>query len=358
MKRKIGKVEKINERTILFFKISVSIFFFFLFLLIFLSCGGRSYFEKTVYVDGLKGYNFQLHIIDVGDGDCMLVKLPNHKTMIIDTAKADESEKVLSYLTQYFKKEKVSSIDYLVITHPDADHYGGAKKIIEKFDVKTLYRPKCYSQSEKDYLDYDAGYKVLSSKFYDDFILAAYNNEVEIVFNEKGIVINENGVKIEFLSPKEESYSSTNDYSAVLMLTYQTKKFLLTGDISSSVENVLIGDYGNYLKADVLKLAHHGSKSSSSSDFLEKVNPQYAFVCIDKNNRYDCPDIDIKNKLTSLGANVLTTAKYNNFAFTVENDEIKVFYAQGPKIDLPLVFSALFIITCIVWVIPIKIKDN
>lgn len=346
-----------NNFSIIFFKSSISIFLLLLFSILFFVGGGLKLLFPSNCVEKFKSYDFQLHMIDVGQGDAILIKLPENKTMLIDSGSEEKSEKLLSYVKQYLLQEKLNKIDYLILTHPDEDHVGGAIKILQTLKVENLYRPKYYSMYESENLFTYEDYKVSDSIYYNQVILEAYRKGVNITYNEKGIKIVHQGCKVEFLSPSSDNYSSTNDYSAVIMVSYQNKKFLFTGDATSNIEKQLIEEYGENLKADVLKVGHHGSKTSSSQEFLDIVKPKFALITVGKENNYNLPSIEVTNRLHALDAKIMSTEELGSFAFSIVNDKIEIGYISKPICDMSLMFSITVILIFLIWAIPFTIKE-
>lgn len=339
-------------------KLSISAFILAIFLVIFFVLNGVTIFYKTTYVSNFVGNEFQIHAIDVGQGDSFLIKLPGSKTMLIDCGNEESGEVVKSYISQYFAKEKTSQIDYFVLTHTDLDHIGGAKEIVNNFAVKNLYRPKCYCKYESEHLADKEDYKISYSSTYDYCLKKAYQNNTNIVFNQRGITIEESGFKIEFLSPYKDTYSNSNDYSAVIMISCNGKKALFTGDAGKDIENNLISQYGNDLKADILKLGHHGANASSSEEFLNKVNPSYAILSVDKNNNYNLPSVEVLNKLHIKNINIESTSNLGNFAISIKNDDIVVSGQSQNRVDVALILSITIILLLITWALPIKIENK
>lgn len=336
----------------IFIKLGISIFFLILFSFLFIFLGGMTYFEKANYVKEFKNYNFELHAINVGQGDSFLIKFPNKKVMMIDTGDEKHFDVLSSYTNQFLSNEKIKNIDYLVLTHADEDHLGSAAKFIDKYNVLNIYRPKQYSLNEGEYIATDEGFNTSDSQHYDNAITKAYEKGINIIYSEKGISFFEQGCKIEFLSPALNNYSNDNDYSAVIMLTYQTKKFLLTGDISKNIEETLISTYGDYLKADVLKLAHHGSKTSNTEAFIEKVNPEYAILSVAQKNSYNLPDAELIDSLNEKEIKIISTAEKGNFVFSVANDKVVVAYEKAHNENIPLLFVVSMVVILIIWTIP------
>lgn len=334
----------------------MSFFFVTIFCIVFFLCGGPLLLKKVIYVDGFYDYDFQVHVINVDKGDSILVKFPNNKIMLIDSGEEKYSDIVISYINQFMKVENINKIDYFVLSHPDFDHVGGATKIIESFDVINIFRPKIYSNYEYENIENLEDYAVSDTLSYDNAIDCGYRKGCNMIFTEKGITLNENGVKVEFLSPSLSYYNNSNNYSAVIMMTYQDKKFLFTGDAESLIEENLINDYGDYLKADVLKIAHHGSKTSSTQEFLNKVMPEYGLLCVGRDDSF--PNIDVVNRFNDVGTKLIYTTS-GNFAMSVKNNEIVLANEAKPSCDMALLASIFIILLLLLWAYKFKwLKSN
>ena len=230
------------------------------------------------------GDTLRVNYIDVGQGDSIFIELPNKETMLIDAGEAYEADNVINYI----KNLGISKIDYIVGTHPHTDHIGGLEEVINTFDVGSIYMPKATSTS-KTYLD----------------LLTTISDKGLKVKNAKSgvVVLDENDLKLEFIAPNSDSYSELNNYSAVLNLTYLDNKFLFMGDAETLSEDEVTCD----VDADVIKVGHHGSDSSSSVEFVKKVSPEYDIIMVGEGNSYNHPYQSIIDRYLSVGANVLRT---------------------------------------------------
>ncbi len=331
-----------------YIKLSFTIFFVVIYVILFIFFDGVTFFESQNYSSSFQGNPFQIHVIDVENGDAIFIKLPNNKTMLIDTGEEIYYDRLSSYIRQYNHFEKSNSIDYLLLTHEDSDHIGSAKKIIENFNVKRIYRPKLYSMFEKENILNEFDYKVSSSNDYNNVIKAAFQNNCELMFSQSGTIINEGDCQIEFLLPMETLFNNSNNDSAVIMLSYQSKKFLFTGDIEYQAEEKLIEKYGDKLKADVLKVAHHGSATSSSQRFLNYVQPDKAILSSSGKSSI-LPNIDVVNRLKENNIEVFATGNIGHFAFTVESGQIKFAKAVSKDNFLALIFAIFVIFLLLLW---------
>lgn len=210
----------------------------------------------------------EIHIIDVGQGDSILIKTPNAKTLLIDGG-TNESEHIVK---SYLKKHKIKTIDFLIATHPDSDHIGGLDAVVNKFNVKGLYLPE----------------QTITSDSYNDLISACNQKQVPLNYLYKGDNFSiDNYIDLFVLSP---SYiqDDNNLNSIVFKLSFKNKSFLFTGDAESSNESDIINSF-NLEDIDFLKVGHHGSKSSTTSEFLDETTPDVAVISCGYKNQYGHP---------------------------------------------------------------------
>ena len=239
--------------------------------------------DKTS-VSTFSGDILRVNYIDVGQGDSIFIQLPNHETMLIDAGEAYKSDNVINYLNNL----GITKIDYVVGTHPHTDHIGGLESVVNTFDIGSIYMPNAIS----------------TSKTYEDLLTTISNKGLKVKTAKSGVVVlNEDNLKLEFIAPNSDSYSNLNNYSAVLKLTYLDNTFLFMGDAETLSEDEITSD----IKADVIKVGHHGSDSSSGIEFVKKVSPEYAIIMVGEGNSYNHPYQSIIDRYESVGAKVLRT---------------------------------------------------
>ncbi len=256
----------------------------------------------TLFIGCDKKDTLSIHIIDVGQGDSILIKTPSDKKILIDGG-TEESEHIIK---SYLKKEKVKYIDFIIATHPDSDHIGGLDYIIKNFNVEKLYMPK----------------QSTNSTSYKNLLSACNSKELDIKYLQKGDKINiEEFIDILVLSP---SYiqSENNLNSIVFSLSYKNKSFLFTGDCEEKNEIEILNSF-NLSSIDFLKIAHHGSSSSSSTRFIKEVSPDVAVISCGYKNQYGHPH---QSTLDVLDENNVLTYR------TDLNGDL-VFYSDGDTIS-------------------------
>lgn len=255
---------------------------------IFTACG--------VYADMSDGLS--AGFVNVGTADACCIKYAD-KQILIDSGTQRLSQKLTSFLERYdFKR-----FDAIIISHLDNDHYGGAADIIKQYGVDKIYLPKTSADLKPD------------SEEYSRFISCVQENGVELIYTGAGDGFELSGVSVDFISPAKE-YTSRNDNSLIVRLTYGNNKFLFTGDVSSKVEKDLLSSNAD-LNADVLKVAHHGSKTSSCEEFLEAVSPEISVVSVGASDLSN-PDYDTMARINSYSSSVYTTA--DDYSIVVNSD--------------------------------------
>ncbi len=204
--------------------------------------------------------------LDVGHGDCTII-IDGDTTIVVDTGSGFANEKVLNYLY----KMSVEDIDYMFVTHPHADHDGGVSAIYNYYPVHNYYDNKNASRGQRYPVD------------------PVDNMYIYILNPSKG-----------------KTYTNINDESIVMMITKGEFELLMTGDVEKAAENDMIKN-GLYLDADVLKVAHHGSKTSTSEALLDKLTPEIAIVSAGKDNRYNHPSDEVLELLKTREIKVYET---------------------------------------------------
>lgn len=228
--------------------------------------------------------NMEVHFIDVGQGDSTLITCGN-QAMLIDAGDDTKGTAIQSYL----QKRGIEKLDYLVLTHPDADHIGGAPVIITKFDIDTVF----VSNYKKDTMAYQK------------LIQALDNKMLTCLMPTAGAKYSLGSAEITILSSGKE-YNESNNASVSLVIQNGDNRFLFTGDAEELAEtDMLATDIS--VKADVYQVGHHGSKTASSAAFMEAVNPQYAVISCAEGNSYGYPHAQTLNTFRTKGIKVYRT---------------------------------------------------
>lgn len=246
-----------------------------------------------------------VHFIDVGQGDCALVITPE-KTMLIDCGEQTSSYSVIRYLRDF----GVSRLDYVIASHPHSDHMGGMADIISAFDVGEFIMPEVPADL------------VPITSYYTDTLNIIQHRSITASYAEVGRRIDLcKGTYLDIIGPVGEEYEELNNYSVVAKLTSGNYSFLFTGDMEHLPEQQMVYAWVD-LHADVIKVAHHGSSSSSSEDFIARVAPQYAVISVGKDNSYGHPSDMVVKRYSSHGCKILPTAVYGDVVFVTDGNEL------------------------------------
>ena len=244
--------------------------------------------------------------IDVDQGDSTLITI-NNKTTLIDTGgNIDYHNKEYKYqiaknkILPFMKSIGIKKVDYLILTHGDYDHMGEAINLVNNFKVeKVIFNCGEFNELEKELI------KVLDKK------------KIKYYSCIKELNIDDN--KLYFLQTKE--YDNENDNSSIIYTQLNNHKFLFMGDAGVEVEEDLIKKY-NLQNIDVLKVGHHGSKTSSGKKFINEINPKYSIISVGKNNRYGHPNKEVINVLEN--SKIYRTDKDGSIMFKLKNDKLRI----------------------------------
>lgn len=288
-------------------------------------------FNKTAFYlsDGFTNSNFQIHFIDAGQGDCTFIQVGDTSVMI-DAGPNDSANHIIKYL-QNLGYKKNSKIDYLILTHTDSDHIGGASQLLDEFSFQNIYRPMAYSTFDVDNNLATESYNVFYSSLWREVSKSIYYevDDNHRFYNFAGESIVDNKVKIDFYAPINENYQDSNDYSPIMILKSSGFKFAFVGDVSGEVEEQFLLKYQegvsqSLFDCDILKVAHHGSSSSTTKEFLEAINPEVAIISCDANNNYNHPSDEVVNRLNSQNVKILRTDTMNSIVIYEENNILTI----------------------------------
>ncbi len=231
--------------------------------------------------------NLDVYFIDVGQGDSIFIRTPNDNTILIDGGEADQGENVLNFL----KELGVDKIDVIVATHLHSDHIGGLITVIENIDIGSIYMPKTTH----------------NTKTFEKFVLSVKQKGLQFKPAYAGVDIPLDDVDANFVGPeKKDTYDDLNNSSAVLKLKYGDVSFIFTGDAEKESEEYMLSS-GQNLRAQVLKVGHHGSTTSTSEEFLKAISPEYAIISCGEGNKYGHPHKEIIQLLEEFGIEIYRT---------------------------------------------------
>lgn len=277
--------------------------------------------KKEYAVSSLTSSKYKVHFIDVGQGDSELIQLPDNKVVLIDTGKSSAKNNLLNYIDLL----NITQIDYFIVTHPDTDHYGNVASVLEKYDVITMYLPTVYS-------NYEITNNLNIDKDFGEKLDTTWSKAVEAVYKEKETTLKEIrrnfvGEKIEgenyvfeFYSPLTKTREDWNAYSPIIKFDIFEDSYMFVGDADENDEEEFLLEYkeqvnSNTFDCDVLKVGHHGSKTSSTTPFLNAIKPEYSVICVGKNNTYKHPTDEALNRLKLAHSQIFRTDEMGNIIF-------------------------------------------
>ena len=246
----------------------------------------------------------QFHFIDVGQGDAALIRTPEGD-ILIDAGDNHAEEDLKAYLDRY----GVDDLAYVIFTHPDADHIGGADIVLENYDVLRVIRTDRTADS-KTYRTMDSLIKAEGA---------------EDIRADVGDVFKLGELKMTVLAPLDANYKSANDSSIVLRVDYGQTSVLFTGDAETTSESDMVSKYrsgkGGKLDCDIIKAGHHGSSSSSSKNFIWAVTPDFVVISCGAGNKYGHPHAEVLTRYEGMGVSILRTDTEGSIVFTSTGGE-------------------------------------
>jgi competence protein ComEC len=246
----------------------------------------------------------KIHYIDVGQGDSELIQIDG-KNILIDAGTSDKKA------FEYLKSVGVTTLDYVIATHPHKDHIGSMDNVIDDCSVGTFYAPQVST----------------TTKAYENMRDSLLSKNIKFTVPKVGDQITIGNAVITFLSPNSDTYEDLNNYSIVIKLKYGNNSFVFMGDAQALSENEMLTRQLD-VQADVLKVGQHGSDTSTMQEFLNKVNPKYAVISCGKDDSYQHPNQTTIEKLnaknievfrTDLEGTVIATSNGKDITFNVNH---------------------------------------
>lgn len=272
--------------------------------------------EDNPYVTG---DTLQMTVLDIGQGDCIYIAFPDGKNMVMDIGSEFGSTSPWKHANAFLQERKVKQIDYLFITHGDYDHIRDAKKLLDNYEIKSLYMPLEKAQDSNTWLDL---LEAAENETYTDGngnkVEAAYNNNVGVY------TISGENWEMKCYSFDEADYPSgtnaekINAVSPICLLEYAERTIVLTGDANEMTEEyVLSKGYLDNIDTDILKVGHHGSKSSTTQAFLDKIDAEFAIISTSgtrekPQEKYTHPHPDLLARLDNY-TDAVPDADFNGF---------------------------------------------
>ena len=262
---------------------------------------------SSLAVDG----ELSVHFIDVGQGNAILIR-QGSQSMLIDAGDNHMAYRVVEYL----RKEGIEKVDYLIGTHPHADHIGGMEDVMDHFDVGKVFMPDVTH----------------TTRTFENTLLAIQRNNLRLTKPVVGKTYDVGTAKATIVAPHSSTYSNLNDYSIVVRLDYGSTSFLFTGDAERQSELEMVANHSNLsLDVDVLLVSHHGSNSSSTRAFLEAASPKYGVIQSGADNRYGHPHQEVIERLNQFNIEVYRNDQHGNVVILSDGTNIRVQTERTPK---------------------------
>ncbi len=268
------------------------------------------FFLKANEENDIPDSPFSVHFIDVGQGDCTLIKT-DYGNMLIDAGENGNESEVINYLNS----QGITSLTYFVATHPHSDHIGGAQEVINSFEVENVILPRLSEINTP------------TTQTYENMLKAIKNSDAKVIAAKPGNEYSFGDVSFKILSPFVQD-ENLNNMSVSIKLSYRTHSFMFSGDAEAEVEKQMLKK-GFDLSADVFKAAHHGSTTSNTKEFIEAINPEFAVFSCSADNKYGHPHDEIVELFDILGIQHLSTYKSGDIVFSDIGGELVI--SEHPK---------------------------
>lgn len=242
-----------------------------------------------------------VHFLDVGQGDSIFIEMPDSKTMLIDAGENMLGKSIMNYINTL----GYGKIDYLVATHPHADHIGSMAYIVRNMDIGEIYMPKVST----------------TTKTYENLLESIAGKGLKVKSAKAGVsIIDTENFNVDIVAPATIKEDNLNNCSAVLKMTYGDTSFLFTGDAEEEELSEIDAD----ISANVLKVGHHGSSTSTDKDFIKRVCPEIAVISLGADNKYGHPHKSTLKHLKNAGAEIYRTDGDGTVKITSDGENISV----------------------------------
>ena len=254
--------------------------------------------------------SFSVHYIDVGQGDCEFIKCEG-VTVLIDAGESGNESKIIEYL----KKQGVEKLDYVIATHPHSDHIGALDNVIDAFGAANVIMPRVSKSM------------IPEGDHYSNLLKSIKKSGAETITAKPGETYRIGSAVLTILGPVEKN-DDLNNMSVVCRLDYGDVSFLFEGD-SGKEEDKSIIESGADLDCDILKVGHHGSKTSASYEFLKAVTPDTVIVCVGEGNDFGHPNPDTVKRLNEFAKNMYRTDLCSTIVITSDGTDYSVAYGDA-----------------------------
>ncbi len=252
--------------------------------------------------------SFEVHYIDVGQGDCSLI-ICDGKTMLIDAGENGHETEVLNYL----RMKKIQKLDYIIASHQHTDHIGGLPEVLDEIGTDNIIMPRLTKEQTP------------TNRTYTAFLNSIKNSGAKVIASKVGATYTLGSATFEILGPVTNEVEDINSMSVIVKLTYGENTFLFTGDAEKDEERSVIAA-GADLDCDVLKVGHHGSGTSSCKDFLDAVTPEICVIQVGADNDYGHPHENIVERLMEYADDIYRTDLCGDIVVASDGVNLSVSY--------------------------------
>ena len=242
-------------------------------------------------------------MFDVGQAECFLLEKGQFR-VLVDCGSASQGKRIVNSI----KKRNIEKIDYVFITHPHEDHMGGMSEIIRNFQVDKIVLPSIDETK-------------ITAKWYNRLMDSLSSGKYELEVAEKGKTYNIDDVEIKIISDGLYQGSNINNYSTVLNISYGQNSIIMTGDAEEKIEKQILRTCEN-IKATILKVGHHGSKTATTQEFLDAIKPKYALISCGVNNKFNHPNQEVLDRLDKQNVKIFRTDELGTITLTITKQDL------------------------------------
>jgi len=256
----------------------------------------------TVPIQNVEG-QLVVHMIDVGQADCFLL-IQDDKTALVDCGTRSTGKDAVEYI----KELGITKIDYVIGTHPHDDHMGGMYDIITNFEIGTVIIP-------------DSRNGDITANWYLKLMSELKTGSYKTHYAQEGDIFNLEEATMNVIAAETDVSGNTNNYSIVLKVTFGQMDMIMTGDAETEIEEKIL-ESGVDIEAEILKVGHHGSDTSSSDEFLDAIDPDYGLISCKVGNKYEHPIKSTMEKLEKRNIEVYRTDECGSVIITITTDDV------------------------------------
>ena len=242
-------------------------------------------------------------MFDVGQAECFLLEKGQFR-VLVDCGSASQGKRIVNSI----KERNIGKIDYVFITHPHEDHIGGMSEIIRNFQVDKIVLPSIDETK-------------ITAKRYNRLMDSLNSGKYELEVAEKGKTYHIDDVEIKIISDGLYQGSNINNYSTVLKISYGQNSIIMTGDAENQIEKQILQTCED-IKATILKVGHHGSKTATTQEFLDAINPKYALISCGLNNKFNHPSKEVIERLNKQNVKTFRTDELGTIMLTITKQDL------------------------------------